>query len=68
MRPDRVVISNNKATVIDYKTGVRTEEHDEQINTYATALEELGYDVEEKLLVYLKDVIEVVKVGLNNNK
>ena len=68
LRPDRVVISNNKATVIDYKTGVRTEEHDEQINTYATALEELGYDVEEKLLVYLKDVIEVVKVGLNNNK
>ena len=62
LRPDRVVISNNNAVVIDYKTGIRKEEHDHQINTYSNALEELGYVVVEKLLVYLKDDVEVVKV------
>ncbi|MEN8137906.1 MAG: UvrD-helicase domain-containing protein [Bacteroidota bacterium] len=62
LRPDRVVINDNKTTVIDYKTGVRTEEHDVQINTYADALEQLGYNVDKKLLVYLKDDVEVVNV------
>lgn len=62
LRPDRVVIKNNIAVVIDYKTGVRIEKHDEQINIYGNALTELGYVVENKLLVYLKDNIDVVEV------
>lgn len=62
LRPDRIVLRNNKAIVIDYKTGVRIEKHDEQINTYGDALTELGYDVEKKLLVYLKDVVDVFEV------
>ncbi|MCK5907395.1 MAG: UvrD-helicase domain-containing protein [Flavobacteriales bacterium] len=62
LRPDRVVIKNNNAIVIDYKTGARIEKHDEQINTYGVALEELGYFVDKKLLVYLKDEVDVVEV------
>ncbi len=63
LRPDRVVIKNNNAVVIDYKTGSRIEKHDEQINTYAKALESIGYTVDKKLLVYLKDTVEVVEIG-----
>ena len=62
LRPDRVVIDNNNAVVIDYKTGNKTKKHNEQINTYADALEELGYTVNKKLLVYIKNEIEVVEV------
>jgi len=62
LRPDRVVICGNLATVIDYKTGFRIEEHDNQLNKYADALEELGYIVKNKILVYLKDKAEVVYV------
>jgi ATP-dependent exoDNAse (exonuclease V) beta subunit len=60
LRPDRVVINKNNAVVIDYKTGSQIEKHDEQINSYADALEELGYVVDKKLLVYLKDEVDVV--------
>ncbi len=62
LRPDRVVINKNSAVVIDYKTGARIEKHDEQINHYGDALTELGYVVEKKLLVYLKDEVDVVEV------
>jgi len=62
LRPDRVIINKNKAVVIDYKTGARVEKHEDQINVYSNALTELGYIVEKKLLVYLKDEVEVVEV------
>ncbi|MCK5824792.1 MAG: UvrD-helicase domain-containing protein [Ichthyobacteriaceae bacterium] len=62
IRPDRVAIKNNLATIIDYKTGLRKEEHTNQINTYADALTKLGYIVENKILVYLNDELNFVSV------
>ena len=40
-------------TVIDYKTGAEKEEDQVQIKSYGALLEEMGYQVENKILVYV---------------
>ena len=53
LRPDRVnVHPNNTVTIVDYKTGVEKESYEFQINSYTAALQDMGYTVKEKLLVY----------------
>lgn len=54
IRPDRVLVKNNKAIVIDYKTGIEKEEHAAQINKYANALMNMGYSSIEKYLFYVE--------------
>jgi CRISPR/Cas system-associated exonuclease Cas4 (RecB family) len=39
-------------TIIDYKTGSPKEQYEYQINSYAMVLQDMGYRVKEKLLVY----------------
>lgn len=60
-RPDRFVVIDGRATIIDYKTGRPEREHHEQINQYATILERMGYSNIEKILVYIGDEISVEK-------
>lgn len=60
--PDRLIFEGNKVTVIDYKTGKQEEKHRHQINTYAMALENLNFNVEKKLLVYITDEILIEEV------
>ncbi|MDT0691306.1 UvrD-helicase domain-containing protein [Salegentibacter sp. F188] len=55
VRPDRLVISQNKCTVIDYKTGNPAESHKNQINNYAEVLHGMGYEIEKKILVYVNE-------------
>ncbi|MFV0238237.1 MAG: UvrD-helicase domain-containing protein [Flavobacteriales bacterium] len=62
LRPDRVVIKNNYATIIDYKTGEPNSEHENQLNQYADALEHLNYQVEKKLLVYIHETIKIISL------
>ena len=62
IRPDRLVFYNEKVTIIDYKTGKPKEEHHQQITNYAKILTQLGYLVEEKLLVYINNQITVEEV------
>lgn len=50
--PDRLVLVNGAATIIDYKTGQAMPKHHEQINAYASLLEEVGIAVSEKILFY----------------
>ncbi|PCJ95318.1 MAG: ATP-dependent helicase [Flavobacteriaceae bacterium] len=57
LRPDRVVIINNKATIIDYKTGKKNPVYKQQLHNYADALRMMGYDIEDKIIVYINDVI-----------
>jgi ATP-dependent exoDNAse (exonuclease V) beta subunit len=52
--PDRVAIQNNKATIIDYKTGASEPKHRLQIDNYASVLQKMGYIIENKLLVYIQ--------------
>jgi ATP-dependent exoDNAse (exonuclease V) beta subunit len=60
--PDRLIFNKNNVTIIDYKTGKYDENHRHQINTYATALENLNFSVEKKLLVYITDEILIEEV------
>ena len=53
LRPDRVVITNNKATIIDYKTGGKNPKYKEQLMSYADALSNMGYIVDKKIIVYI---------------
>ncbi len=61
--PDRVVIDNNKATIIDYKTGDFLLKHETQIKNYASVLAEIGYQIENKILVYLEDELSIREVN-----
>jgi len=60
--PDRLIFDNNKVTIIDYKTGKPEIKHRHQIEKYALVLQKMNFDVYEKLLVYIDDEIEVIKV------
>jgi ATP-dependent exoDNAse (exonuclease V) beta subunit len=53
LRPDRLNFNQNDSiTIIDYKTGEPNYRHEDQINSYASALEEMGKHISERLLVY----------------
>ncbi len=56
LRPDRLVIDTNKLTIIDYKTGSYSEDHQKQIDRYAEELKALGYQNIDKLLVYTEEM------------
>jgi ATP-dependent exoDNAse (exonuclease V) beta subunit len=60
-RPDRVVLIDKTAIIIDYKTGEEKPSHKKQIFQYAELLEQMGYAVAEKLLVYIEEK-KVVRV------
>ena len=52
--PDRVEIAKNgTAYIIDYKTGVPSDNHKQQIEKYVTALETMHYTVDQFYLVYI---------------
>ena len=53
LRPDRVLLKNNKAIVIDFKTGREHPGHHQQISNYAEALSKMNFDAVEKYLVYI---------------
>lgn len=61
LRPDRICYqSNGLAVLIDYKTGGASPHHQLQIKGYKDALTAMGYRVENALLVYLNEGVDVV--------
>ncbi|MDA9276777.1 UvrD-helicase domain-containing protein [Flavobacteriaceae bacterium] len=64
LRPDRLNFhpQTNSVTIVDYKTGTPSYEHEDQINGYATALVEMGYTIEDKILVYTNQTILINKI------
>ena len=61
--PDRMIINdNNEAIIIDYKTGKPDKKYHDQLNTYGSIIEQLGYKVIKKLLVYIGENIVIDKV------
>ena len=60
--PDRLIFKENKVVIIDYKTGVFKKAHITQVNNYAKALEDLGYIVNKKILVYVNDTVLVEEI------
>lgn len=63
IKPDKIVLlPNKKALLLDYKTGNPEAKHKTQINEYALVLNEMGYDVQQKILVYIGEDIDVVEL------
>jgi ATP-dependent exoDNAse (exonuclease V) beta subunit len=67
LRPDRVVITRDKLTILDYKTGVRDtkseEKYRKQVAGYAAVYARMGFSNIEKKLVYIHEKnVEVVTV------
>lgn len=53
LRPDRINIDpENTSVIIDYKTGSPKIYHNDQLNDYANALQDMGFIVSEKMLIY----------------
>ncbi len=53
LRPDRINInSENVSTLIDYKTGSPNIWHSDQLIDYVNALQDMGFIVSEKMLIY----------------
>jgi len=53
LRPDRINISaENTAIILDYKTGAPNIWHKDQLIDYANALQDMGFIVSEKMLIY----------------
>ena len=64
LRPDRLNFhpQTNSVSIVDYKTGTPSYEHEDQINGYATALFEMGYTIKDKILVYTNQTILINKI------
>ncbi|MFD2941039.1 UvrD-helicase domain-containing protein [Flavobacterium notoginsengisoli] len=63
LKPDRVVFLENKeAFLLDYKTGAVNVKYQQQIQEYQDAIEDLGYKVLKKALVYIGSQVEVVNL------
>jgi ATP-dependent exoDNAse (exonuclease V) beta subunit len=60
-QPDRVIIRNNTAIIIDYKTGQKEKKHYEQLENYKIILSQMGYTHIKSYLLYIKsrELIEV---------
>ena len=54
-RPDRIMISGNRAVVVDYKTGVqKLPKYNRQVNRYAQILSQTGFEKVEGYLWYTR--------------
>ena len=60
--PDRVVIHDKMAIIIDYKTGIPNKKHHYQLNKYAQNIKELGFEIGKKLIVYIDSKITIEEV------
>lgn len=60
-RPDRVLISENKATVVDFKFGTERSEYIRQVDQYRRLLLEMGYSHADAFIWYV-DGNKIVKV------
>ena len=60
IRPDRLAIKDNIATIIDYKTGLPDPKYQQQLETYSDILKEMNFKVDKKILIYVNDAIKIV--------
>lgn len=63
IKPDRMVLSNNKKIyLLDYKTGVHHNKYALQLQNYQNAIEKMGYEVLKKSLIYIGEQINIVNL------
>jgi ATP-dependent exoDNAse (exonuclease V) beta subunit len=63
VKPDRMVLKNNADMyLLDYKTGKYLPKHQQQLQSYQEAIEQMGYKVVKKSLIYIGNEIEIVNL------
>jgi ATP-dependent exoDNAse (exonuclease V) beta subunit len=62
LRPDRLNFEGKQVHILDYKTGKFQPGHREQMEIYAGVLEEMGYEVAKKLLIYINEEVTITIV------
>jgi len=61
VKPDRMVLrDNNEVMILDYKTGLHQNKYKLQLENYQHAIEQMGYKVSKKALVYIGEKLEIV--------
>ncbi len=61
-RPDRIILQDNIAIVLDFKTGIAKEIHQEQIYKYKNLITEIGFEKVKSFVVYVQlEKVEVVE-------
>lgn len=60
IKPDRVVLRGEEAYLLDYKTGAHKPQYIRQLEEYEMALQEMGYQVAKKTLVYIGETLNVI--------
>ncbi len=55
IRPDKIIIKNDKTVVLDYKTGQPLKKHKKQLQQYCSVLQEMNYPKVEAHLFYIKN-------------
>ncbi|WP_036380669.1 exodeoxyribonuclease V subunit beta [Muricauda sp. MAR_2010_75] len=62
LRPDRIAIKGQEATIIDYKTGKPSPSHKEQITQYADVLKAMDFTIKNVIIVYIDQNINPIFV------
>ena len=62
LRPDRVLVKEGQAVVLDFKTGGQHSHHTQQVQTYMRLLHDMGHTQVTGYLLYLEEgeVVEVI--------
>ncbi|TGD58484.1 UvrD-helicase domain-containing protein [Flavobacterium humi] len=60
IKPDRVAVLGNNAYLLDYKTGTHQPKYAKQLDEYEAALQEMGFSVLKKTLIYIGENLEIV--------
>ena len=61
IKPDRMVLTkDNGVYLLDYKTGTHNPKYQLQLENYQNAIEWMGYKVVKKVLVYIRENLEIV--------
>ena len=63
VRPDRYAELPDKIILLDYKTGMKSDKHHDQLRGYIEVLRNMVQKKIEAYLVYLGDKVEVVPVA-----
>ena len=61
-RPDRVVISDGQAILIDFKTGKASEHYRNQLLNYASILDRMGYTQIQSFIIYINEELIIEEI------
>ncbi len=61
-RPDRVIISNQNVTILDFKTGQNSEKYKQQLSEYKKLFSLMEYKNVKAYLVFISEKIDVIEV------